>query len=153
MFFLKPIILILKANIHLVKIPRTIYLFLQWGESKDIPGNRRWIRGAKGVGKAHTDKTNEEKITRPEIRKCNGFISFKAFALIVWILKSFSSWVMNRNVRCCVCWTFDLVWYKGFAMSHMEMCIHEKEMNEKAQSLANNAEIKRYFPCFVQKDI
>ena len=29
---------------------------------------------------------------------------------------------------------------KGYAMSHMEMCIHEKEMNEKAQSLANNAE-------------
>ena len=57
----------------MVKIPRTIYLFLQWGESKDIPGNRRWIRGAKGVGKAHTDKTNEKKIPHPEMKmqSCN----------------------------------------------------------------------------------
>ena len=26
-------------------------------------------------------------------------------------------------------------------MSHMEMCIHEKVMNEKAQSIAHNTEI------------
>ena len=68
-----------------MKIPRTIYLFLQWGESKDIPGNRRWIRGAKGVGKAHTDKTDEEKITRPEITT----VSYLSKNLLVWILNPF----------------------------------------------------------------
>ena len=31
-------------------------------------------------------------------------------------------------------------------MNHMEMCIHEKVMNEKAQSIAHNAEIS-YLLC------
>ena len=69
----------------MVKIPRTIYLFLQWGESEDIPGKRRWMRGAKGVGKAHTDQTNEHKIPRPEIRKCNCFMSFKAYICLIFL--------------------------------------------------------------------
>ena len=30
---------------------------------------------------------------------------------------------------------------KGYAMSHMEMCIHEKVINEKAHSTANKSEI------------
>ena len=35
-------------------------------------------------------------------------------------------------------------------MNHMEMCIHEKVMNEKAQSIAHNAEISHLLCSAVQ---
>ena len=92
------------------------YLFLEWWESEDIPGKRRWIRGPEGGGEAHTNKTNEEKIPHPEMKNCNLFP--RALKLLDVNYHQFlffhESWLEMSDIVCAelliYCGIKDLQW-------------------------------------------